>query len=341
MKARYFVSGLVMMALSLCACREITVTTTVHNDGSFTRLITISGDSSDVIKTDLPYPIDTSWTRALRKDSTDTAKFIVTYTKDFRNDGALNSEILADTGWMRQLVRHIDIRKKFGFFYSFIEYREVYSAANPFPALSYKDHVTPEDYLWATRQKEIQNPADSIKRKQAEDTVIAYLMLSASNEIEKILAEGITRLNDPKLDPKKVIQYHDSIYTVLSKWDAGNPGDFIDHYCKWTADSSVLRLRDLKPNLFADFDRKVEFLGSVLMMQDFRVEAELPGVITATNSSVLKGNRMSWDVFPMAFLLEDYKMEAESRVVNLWAFILSGLVLLTLIALLVIRSVRK
>ena len=43
----------------------------------------------------------------------------------------------------------------------------------------------------------------------------------------------------------------------------------------------------------------------------------------------------------MAFLLEDYTMVAESRVINVWAFILSGLVLLGLIGLLVVKSLKR
>jgi hypothetical protein len=67
----------------------------------------------------------------------------------------------------------------------------------------------------------------------------------------------------------------------------------------------------------------------------------MPGLITGTNSSVLSGNRVSWDVFPMAFLLEDYTMVAESRVINVWAFIVSGMVLLGLISLLVVKSRKR
>jgi hypothetical protein len=75
------------------------------------------------------------------------------------------------------------------------------------------------------------------------------------------------------------------------------------------------------------------------MMEGFRVETEMPGLITGTNSTALAGNRVSWDLVPMAFLLEDYTMVVESRVINVWAFLLSGLVLLSLVGLLVVKSI--
>jgi len=71
------------------------------------------------------------------------------------------------------------------------------------------------------------------------------------------------------------------------------------------------------------------------------VEAGMPGLITGTNSAMLAGNQVAWDLFPMAFLLEDYTMEVESRVLNVWAFVLSGLVILALVSLLIFKSVKK
>jgi hypothetical protein len=341
MKTKHLVSAFIVMSLCLSACRDINVTTVVDNDGSFTRTITITGDSTDVIKTDLPYPVDTSWTMNIKKDTSDSTKYIAIYTKHFLNSEELNTEIRSDTGWMRQLVRYVDIRKKFRFFYSFIDYSEIYQAANPFTVLSWKDSIPKEDYLWATRQKEIQSPADSMKRKDAEEKVMRYLMESATAEIEKILADGITKLNDPRLDAKRVTAFHDSISAVLSKWDSKGQENFIDCYSRWTGEPAVLRLKELQPPLFAAFNKKTEHLAAMLMMEEFHIDAVMPGLITGTNSTVLKGNTVSWDVFPMAFLLEDYRMEAESRVVNAWAFIVSGLVLLSLVVLLVVRSVRK
>jgi hypothetical protein len=43
----------------------------------------------------------------------------------------------------------------------------------------------------------------------------------------------------------------------------------------------------------------------------------------------------------MAFLLEDYSMTVESRVINVWAFVISGLILLGLVGLLVVKSLKR
>ncbi|MCX6244293.1 MAG: hypothetical protein NTU98_06255 [Bacteroidetes bacterium] len=341
MKTRHLVIGLVILIVALSACREITVRTTVNSDGSFTRIITVSGDSGDAFKQELPYPVDASWTMTSKKDTAGKDKFIVTYTKNFKDCEELKAGIGRDTSWLRQLVRSIDIRKRFGFFYSYVEYKEVYPAANPFTTLSYKDHVTKEEFLWLTRKHPVQSPSDSIKRKDAEDKVMAYLVESATAEAEKILAEGIRKLNDPNLDEKKAGEFHDRISAALSKWNYKDAGVLIDSLRIWTGNSAAERLKEIQPPLFQEFNRKAKFLENLLPMEEFHAEAELPGLITGTNSSVLNGNRVSWDVFPMAFLLEDYTMVAESRVINVWAFVLSGLIVLGLLILLIVKSLKR
>jgi hypothetical protein len=341
MKTRNLIFGLAVLIITLSACREITVKTTVNRDGSFTRMITVKADSSEAFKMELPYPVDSSWSMASKKDSAGKGKFIVTYTKQFQDIEELNEGIGRDTSWFRQLVRHIGISKRFGFFYSYMEYKEVYPAANPFTAIPYKDHLTSEDILWLTRRHPVQNPSDSVRSKEAEDKVMAYLVESAAAEVEKIMADAIRKLNDPHLDAKMVSSYHGSICAALSKWNVKDGGEFIDSLRQWTGNSAVDRLKQIQPPLLKDFNTKTDLLAHLLMMEEFHVEVEMPGLITGTNSQVLNGNRVTWDVFPMDFLLEDYTMVVESRVINVWAFILSGLVALGLLSLLVFKAFKR
>jgi hypothetical protein len=341
MKTRNLVLGMAIMIMALSSCREITVRTTVNRDGSFTRTVIVSGDSTEAFKMELPYPVDSSWAMTSLKDTAGKGKFIVTYTKQFNDCEELTAEIGRDTSWLRQLVRHIGITKRFGFFYSYITYKEVYPAANPFTALPYKEHLAPDVLLWLTRKHPIQSPSDSLKMEDAEDKAMTYLVESATAEFEKIMADGILKLNDPRLDAGNVRAVHDHLRFTLEKWNISDAGTLIDSCRKWTGNSAFERLKEIQPPLFREYNRKSAFLENLLMMEDFHVETELPGLITGTNSAVLNGNRVSWNVFPMAFLLEDYMMEAESRVINVWAFILSGLVLLGLVSLLAVKSLKR
>ena len=341
MKTRHLVLGMAILVMIFGSCREIKIKTTVNSDGSFTRIITVSGDSSDVFKKQLPYPVDATWAMTSKKDTSDKKKFIVSYTKRFKNCDELKTEIGRDTSWFRQLPRSIDIRKRFGFFYSYIKYKEIYLRANPFTALDYKKYMTPDDILWLTRKHPIQRPSDSTKSKDAEDKAMNYLIESATAEVEKILTDGILKLNDPRLDAKRIPEFRDSIKNALSKGNFKDASVLIDSMHSWTGNGAIDRLKGINPSLFGEFNRKLKFLENLIGMENFHVEAEMPGLITATNSSALSGNRVSWEIFPMAFLLEDYSMTVESRVINVWAFVISGLILLGLVGLLVVKSLKR
>ncbi len=67
----------------------------------------------------------------------------------------------------------------------------------------------------------------------------------------------------------------------------------------------------------------------------------MPGLITATNSAMLNGNQVRWEFQGGNVMVRDFEMYAESRVMNYWAFILAGLVMLALVVMLVVKAVRK
>ena len=229
---------------------------------------------------------------------------------------------------------------RFGFFFSYLVFNEVYPASNPFQSLDYHDYMTDEDMEWLTGRKIPVSASDSDRVSELEDKALAFMLESASVEIGNILREGIRKLDDPSLSAETVTLYQDSIKSVLNDWDFKSISEFIDQYEIWTGNPAVSKLHEFSPPIFEEFDKKFYALDSVLMMEAYREEVELPGLVTATNSVSLTGNLVSWDISANAFLLDDYVMYAESRVINKWAFILSGVVLLFLILLVVVKAFK-
>ncbi|MBU2650639.1 MAG: hypothetical protein KKA81_06880 [Bacteroidetes bacterium] len=341
MKAKQIFSILVILLFSLASCREVTVTTVIHEDGSFTRIFTITGDSSDVFfSKNLPYPVDSTWIKEYSKDTTRSNNFSLTYSKTFRKSKELNDEVAADTGWRKQLYRHFDIGKSFGFFYSYPKYREVIKAANPFREYDYQDYLDQEDILWLSGQKIALNKVDSARLESADERANEYFEDVVSREIIKVLQKAIAGLDDQELLSQDVILYQDSIKHYLdNNWD--HPDNYIELYYEWTKNPAVKKLNDIEPPIFQELNKKVHFLIEVLLMESYTVEAELPGIIMETNSAKLEGNKVEWKVDPMSFMFEDYMMYAQSRIVNIWAYWLSGGILVLLILVLVIKLVVR
>ena len=154
MKTREILISIFIVLLVISGCRKITVSTQIHKDGTFTRTIRITGDSSSVFRGDLPYPIDSTWLRVATKDTAgDDDDYILTYKKTYTNSDELNGEINADTSWRRVLKREITVADRFGFFYSYLSFREVFQPANPFTYLNYKDYISADDILWLSIKK--------------------------------------------------------------------------------------------------------------------------------------------------------------------------------------------
>mgnify|MGYP006995560408 CR=1 FL=1 len=340
MKRSNIIISLLISIIFISSCREINVSTVINKDGSFTRIITITGDSSEVLKLDLPYLINDTWKREFKKDTTNDKNYILTYTKSFSNSSLLNEEISRDTGWRKKLNRSIHIEKDFGFFYSYLTYVENISAANPFNEYDYKDYLNKEDILWLTGKKLALNSSDSTKIHDAEDKVDEYLQNALTDDIISVLKNGIKKLNNPTINPNQVDKFRDSISSRVHEWNNKSTYEYVNYFAKWTHSNDISELHKIDSVQFKILDNKMKLLLEVMEMEDYKVLVELPGIITETNSVSATGNQVSWSVNANSILLENFIMTVESRVINGWMFVITGIILLLTIVLIVIKFGR-
>lgn len=332
---------LAIVMLVFSSCRELTVTTQVHRDGSFTRIITVTGDSTEVLGDGFPFPVDETWVKTTSRDTAEKTKFIVQYSKSYKKDEELNKEIGLDTSKYRILDKEISIKKRFGFFYSYLTFKEVYKCANPFGNLDYKKYISGDALRMANGEEQVITPADSAFKKDSEDKILVYLEESVASELESITKEGIKKLNDPVLNLVDPAIYHDSLVVALDKSNFNKGSDVLGFYRKWSGADAFSRLDSLQPALFEEFDRKLEKLDDIFNLPGYTEEVEMPGLVTGTNSATLIGNKASWDFEAFPLFATDREFRIESRVVNYWAFGLAGIVLLGMIVFLVVKMVRK
>ncbi|NQT76560.1 MAG: hypothetical protein HQ565_02520 [Bacteroidetes bacterium] len=337
MKTKYLIYMLLTMSFSLSSCREISIKTKVNNDGSFTRIITLRGDSSEVVKLGLPYPVDSTWKREIQRDTSDSSVFICTHTKAYNDDDELNKDIINDTSWRKQIRRDVKISKRFMFFYSFISYRQVYKAANPVQ-LDYHEYLNNEDLQWISGEKIPQNKQDSILKDSAENKVEKYLVDAVVEEIIHAMNKGFKQTGDPQLNDIDLSLYKDSIASKALEWSSpGKLENIIDALIIWSGNEDIAKLKSIYPPVFENLYNKIAFFDNLLMMENYTIAVEMPGLITETNSYMLLGNTASWNIENLTFFFEDYEIYVESRIVNYWAFVVSGLVLLLLLITLVIK----
>lgn len=338
MKSKYYTYILATLLIFLSSCREISVSTIVNEDGSFTRMITITNDSDMPGEQDLPYPIDESWERNEDQDTTGGGLFTVTYTKTYDNSDLLNVELEQDTGLLKALTREITVKKRFWFFNSYLIFEETWKSANPFTQLDFSEYLSEEDQLWISGHKLAVSESDSIKFEEAENKLEDFLKESLALVISNELIKGLEALNLSNFKGEDVNLFQDSILAHLESWDFDPSSEFIDFLALWTGEPGILDMHANTALLFDQIDKDIELLEMILMMDSFQSNVEMPGIITETNSPSIKGNQVNWKISGLSFLLEDYEMYVESRVMNTWAYVVAGIVLLLLIVVLIAKA---
>ncbi len=97
-------------------------------------------------------------------------------------------------------------------------------------------------------------------------------------------------------------------------------GELEDKYTEWfTKNVQLQQDKGLKDD--AGWDRYFHF-----SRESFKYRLSLPGTMLPTENAVLKDNILSGSITAERLLYDDYVIEARSRKANVWAFIVSGLV---------------
>ena len=143
-------------------------------------------------------------------------------------------------------------------------------------------------------------------------------------------------LKQPQLEPRKEEMYQ---YLINN-----GPGD--------GADSILFRLNDLikHPDLDVVAARHLDRFKPFLTRQKFYNESSddsykfairMPGLLLQTNSNKIEGAQAGWELSWYDFFFRDYRMTAESRKVNTWAFVVAGILALIALAGLITALLKK
>jgi hypothetical protein len=76
-------------------------------------------------------------------------------------------------------------------------------------------------------------------------------------------------------------------------------------------------------------------------MGSFKVSVSMPGVITSTNARGVEGSTAKWEDFIIMSQFRDSDLVVESRSVNWWAVVLTGVLVGAMLLYLVIALVRR
>ena len=326
-------------------CREIDITTTIKPDGSCERVITITGDSSDVFSGIYPFPVDSTWFSEIEEKTTDenqsNIEYKYTLRKTFNSVVDLNREYLSDTvSSFSEFDREIKLKRRFLWFITQFIYEERYKDVNPFHEIPVSDYLSNRDikilfddedctaYFTDMAESEIQAVKDSVETK-----FNFWLSRSILEEFYIAFLKGATQLSDSALTDE-IIQSKKDILISESLEDTINivemeSEDFLNRQMmiceKIFNTKSVYSLTGDDDTTFSVLNENFNLFENI-WLENYTNTIRLPGLLKRTNAEENIDGNLSWEVEFNKFFFRDFRMTAKSRKINRWAVQISGVV---------------
>jgi hypothetical protein len=346
-KALKSVILIVLFIVFSCDEPETIVTNIIHTDGSVTRKIEMRNSKNKFELSGLQVPFDSTW---IIKDTIeigekkDTA-WIKKAEKLFKNVEEIDKSYLADKGANREISRKAKFQKKFKWFNTEYRFSELIEKKLSYGYLI-KDFLNQEEltYFYSPQSinSELLKSQDSLKYKALDDTIskkvetwIAKSMVSEwigefSRLTESKAGNNMTResLKAREDEFVRLIKFYDEKFDSL--WTNGII------LKKFIGEENMIKYKTEADTALAVVTR-----NTFVSFKDYSVRIVMPGKVIGTNGFIDKTEVLLWPVKSDYFMTEPYEMWAESKVINTWAWVVTGVFLLFVLTGLLIRVFRK
>jgi len=330
-----------------CDEPETVVTNIVHMDGSVTRKIEMKSIKNNFENSNMLVPYDSTW---IVKDSLEFTEegdtiWIKRAEKLFKNIGEINKTYLADSGYNKEVSRRTEFRKKFKWFnteYRFVEIIDK-TMSDGYPLT---DFLNQEELQWFYSPEniinEMENGPDSLKYRALSDTVEAKTEKCLVKNLASEWIREFTKLTDGQAGNDVIFESLNDkeLVTFVESWFVDNAFDSLWSVGALFKDSAgksdILKYKDEADSAITLVEERV-----LPDFKDYTVKIGMPGKLIGTNGFMDSTRISLWPVKSDYFLTQPYEMWAESKTPNPWAWIVSGIFLVFVLAGIVFRAIRK
>jgi hypothetical protein len=322
----------ILLVIMVSGCLEVKVKTTVRPDGSCERVETVNAGAPELPGAAFPIPTDSSWETGWTRRDNKEKEYLYTAKKRFESPEALALEFSSVAVDSTKLRISPMIEKRFRWFFTYLIYKETYQRFCTFTLVP-ASRVLSEDEI---QRISVGEKGDSLKRKLDE-----WQWRNIYEGFHLALLNGARRLGDPTLSPDSVMMRKEELFRIVQR-DTTTKDD-LDRTLVLIAgffrSGAVLRLR---PELRTAWDAAEDMMKRAQSANgEYTNTVVMPGIILDTNAGEVKGTTVSWKFSADQFMLGDYTMWVESRVMNIWAVILTGVIAIGLTGVLVVLRLRS
>lgn len=343
---KFFVSLILILIVS-CNEPETVVTNIIHADGSVTRRIEMKNTENKFEISNIQVPFDTTWIviDSLEISENGDSTWVKRAEKYFKNNDEINLAYLADSGANKSVRRRTEFSKKFMWFYTEYRFAEIIEKTMLF-GYPVSDFLNNGELQWFYFPEKLidkkMGGSDSLEFRALNDSVDKKIELWQTRSMvsewigtfKKLAGKTAGRdLSDTALKGHenefiKIITGDDKNFDTL--WTEGNllkeligEANFLKY--KTEADSSV----------------KIVSERSLVHFSNYIQRAVMPGKLIGTNGFIDSSGVLMWPVKSDYFLTEPYEMWVESKTTNKWTWVVTGVILLSVIAGLMFRTFNK
>lgn len=334
---------LFMMFLSSCGGPDALLINQVHKDGSVTRkvILTYTKDEFDLYKCQVP--VDSTWniTRAYDVSVDGDTTYSLTAVKDFESVEEVNKLYEDYDGSNPGMIRNAKFKRRFRWFNTIYRYSE-----NINHVLA---GIAPEDFFTEEELEYFYMP---------EKLVDALLEGPDSTRIKEDILEPLEEKKEEWLGRSLVKVYIDKIVDTVS----ANPAIKIDTsnlYSKADKLASSMLFDVWEEEVLLDtifgkgfYQNNIALTDSILSdiedqfdpalnADEYLIQTIMPGDLIDTNGYTDEEGNILWEVNGDVFMASDYNMWAESKTVNLWAWIVTGAFVLFVMIGMIVRVIKK
>jgi hypothetical protein len=335
-----------VLAIS-CDTPETVVTNIVHPDGSVTRKIEMKDAEKDFKRSHVQVPYDSTWAikDSLYINSNRDTIWCRTAIKQFKSVDEINLAYKNDSSSNRGVSRFAKFNKSFRWFNTEYRFSEViekrfssgYPVSNFLDEKELKYYYTPESMQYTYEHGKDSLIYKELSRsinKKTDTWMITSLISEWSVEFSK-LTEGRggrgLELKSLKDNEEKFVQVYEKYKDKSdSLWKEGTI------LREMLGDENAVKFKVEADSAIEKVTRKMSF-----DFKEYSIKISMPGKMIDSNGFIDSTGILLWPVKSDYFLTEPYEMYAESRVSNIWAWVVSGGFVLFVIVGLVVRKIKR
>jgi hypothetical protein len=311
-----------LLALLSNGCNDYTIKTKINPDGSFEKTIVCDGDSLGIYKLPLPFVFTDGWKIDIQRKpgavkGGNGGGFLTTATKQYANAEELQTEFTRGQDSAKLKITSL-IDKRFRWFFTYYIYKETIPAFGLF-----KQVVSIDSFFTSAELGRLRETKDSLLKKRFDE----YWEQNILGEFIENLIVTSQELNDPSFTASQWEKKRKSLTRLLLESKSDKTDEIVKLMGKIFPAPSVRKLRSAIDVSLSGIMRKMETESKLDV--SYKNEVVVPGILITSNSGKVEGNKLMWDCSPDRYF--ETVMTAESRMVNLWAVILTALVCVALL----------